>query len=98
MSKLLLVIFSILVFFIAIILILIYKEKYSLSKKIKSFSTLILSPNEQENHPDINTKNLYLNEYRLFKFVRSQYKVLTFYVNSEDRIFYLSEEGTIFYC
>ena len=98
MSQFLLVIFSILVFFIAMVLVLIYKEKYSLSKKTKNFSPLILSPNEQENNPDINTKNWYLHKNRLFKFGRSQYKGLTFYISSEDRIYYLSEEGKIVYC
>ena len=98
MSQFLLVIFSILVFFIAMILVLIYKEKYSLSKKTKNFFPLILSPNEQENNPDINTKNWYLHKNRLFKFGRSQYKGLTFYVSSEDRIYYLSEEGIKVYC
>ena len=98
MSKLLIVLFSILVFFFATFLILIYKEKYNLSKKTKSFLSLIITPNEQENNPDINTKNWYLHKNRLFKFGRSQYKGLTFYVSSEDRIYYLSEEGTKVYC
>ena len=98
MSKLLIVLFSILVYFFATFLILIYKEKYNLSKKTKSFLSLIITPNEQENNPDINTKNWYLHKNRLFKFGRSQYKGLTFYVSSEDRIYYLSEEGTKVYC
>lgn len=98
MSKLLIVLFSILVFFFATFIILIYKEKYNLSKKTKSFLSLIITPNEQENNPDINTKNWYLHKNRLFKFGRSQYKGLTFYVSSEDRIYYLSEEGTKVYC
>mgnify|MGYP001330462225 CR=1 FL=1 len=98
MPKLLIVLFSILVFFFATFLILIYKEKYNLSKKTKSFSSLITTPNEQENNPDINTKNWYLHKNRLLKFGRSQYKGLTFYVSSEDRIYYLSEEGTKVYC
>ena len=98
MPKFLLVIFSILVFFIAIILKLICKKKYSLSKKTKSFAPLILTPNEQENNPDINTKNWYLHKSRLFKFGRSQYKGLTFFVSSENRIYYISEKGTKVYC
>ena len=98
MPKLLLVLFSIFGFLIAIFLILIYKEKYNLSKKIKHFSPLILTPNEQENNPDISTKDWYLHKTRLFKFGRSQYKGLTFYISSEERIYYLSEEGTKVYC
>ena len=98
MQKLLLVLFSIFGFLIAIFLLLIYKEKYNLSKKIKRFSPLILTPHEQVNNPDINTNNWYLHKRRLFKFGRSQYKGLTFYISSEERIYYLSEEGTKVYC
>lgn len=98
MPKLFIALFSILVIFVAIFIILIYKDKYNLSKKIKSFLPLLLTSNEQENNPDINTKNWYLHKVRLFKFGRSQYKGLTFYVSSEDRIYYLSEEGTKVYC
>ena len=32
------------------------------------------------------------------KFRRSQYKGLTFFVSSENRIYYLSEEGHKVYC
>jgi len=98
MPQLLLVLFYTFGFLIAIFLLLIYKEKYNLSKKIKRFSTLILTPQEQVNNPDINTENWYLHKNRLFKFGRSQYKGLTFYVSSEDRIYYLTEEGIKVYC
>ena len=98
MSKLLIVLFSILVYFFATFLILIYKEKYNLSKKTKSFLSLIITPNEQENNPDINTNNLYLPKFELFKFGRSKYKGFNFYVSSEDKIYYFSEEGTKVHC
>ena len=98
MANLLLVLLSIVGFFIAIFLIFIYKEKYKISKNIKSFPPLVLTPDEKENNPDINTNNWYLHKSRLSKFGRSQYKGLTFYISSEERIYYLSEEGTKVYC
>ena len=98
MANLLLVLLSIVGFFIAIFLIFIYKEKYKISKNIKSFPPLVLTPYEEENNPDINTNNWYLHKRRLSKFGRSQYKGLTFYVSPEDRIYYLSEQGTKVYC
>ena len=98
MANLLLVLLSIVGFFIAIFLIFIYKEKYKISKNIKSFPPLVLTPDEKENNPDINTNNWYLHKSRLSKFGRSQYKGLTFYVSPEDRIYYLSEQGTKVYC
>tara|TARA_Y100000739_G_C20444285_1_gene389305 strand:- start:483 stop:779 length:297 start_codon:yes stop_codon:yes gene_type:complete len=98
MSKLLLVIFSIFVFSIPIFLLLIYKKKYNRLSKTNSFSPLIPTTKEQEYNPDINTNNWDLHKNRLIKFGRSQYKGLTFFVNSEDRIYYLSEKGTKVYC
>ena len=53
---------------------------------------------EVELNPDINTLNWNLHKLRLEKFRRSQYKGLTFFVSSENRIYYLSEEGDKFYC
>ena len=97
MTKLLLVLFWLFVFFIPIFLLFIYK-KYSRSIKRKSFSPLIFSPKQKEYNPDINTNNWYLHKNRLMKFGRSQYKGLTFFISSEDRIYYLSEEGTKIYC
>ena len=98
MSKLFLVFFTIFFFFIPIFLLLIYKKKYNRLIKTKSFLHLIPTPNEQEYNPDINTNNWDLHRNRLIKFGRSQYKGLTFFVNSEDRIYYLSEKGNKVYC
>ncbi len=98
MSKLLFILFSIFVIFIAIYLILIYKKKYIRSKRRKRFSPSITTYKEQENNPDLNTNNWYLHKNRLIRFGRSQYKGLTFFVSSENRIYYLSEEGTKVYC
>ena len=53
---------------------------------------------EVELNPDINTLNWDLHKFRLDKFKRSQYKGLTFFVSSENRIYYLSEEGDKVYC
>ena len=53
---------------------------------------------EVELNPDINTLNWDLHKLRLDKFRRSQYKGLTFFVSSENRIYYLSEEGDKVYC
>ena len=53
---------------------------------------------EVELNPDINTLNWDLHKLRLDKFRRSQYKGLTFFISSENRIYYLSEEGHKVYC
>ena len=98
MSNLLLIIFSIFVFFVPIFLLFLYEKKYIRSAKIKSFPPLVSTPKEQEYNPDINTNNWKLHKNRLIKFGRSQYKGLTFFVSSENRIYYLSEEGTKVYC
>jgi len=53
---------------------------------------------ELELNPDISTDNWELHKLRLDKFKRSQYKGLTFFVSSENEIYYLSEEGDKVYC
>ena len=98
MSKLLLFLFIIFLFLIIIFLPSIYCKKYNRLKKTKSFFPLILSINEEEYNPDFNTNNWYLHKNRLLKFGRSQYKGLTFFVNSEDKIYYLTEKGKKVYC
>ena len=67
-------------------------------KRIKSFSHFIPSIEEKELNPDINTDDWDLHKKRLDKFRRSQYKGLTFFITSEDRIYYLSENGNKVYC
>ena len=74
------------------------KRKYDRTTKTSSFSQFVPTTNEQEYNPDINTKNWDLHKIRLNKFGRSQYKGLTFFISSEDRIYYLSEKGTKVYC
>ena len=86
------------VFLIFIFLQLIYKKPINRSIKKISFGSLITAEKEEEYNPDINTKNWDLHKNRLIKFGRSQYKGLTFFVSSEDRIYYLSKEGNKVYC
>ena len=89
---------AIFVFLILLFLLLIYKKPLNRSIKKNSFRSLIPSEKEEDHNPDINTKNWDLHKNRLIKFGRSQYKGLTFFVNSEDRIYYLSKEGNKVYC
>ena len=86
------------VFLILIFLLLLYKKPLNRSIKKNSSRTLIPTEKEEENNPDINTKNWDIHKNRLIKFGRSQYKGLTFFVSSEDRIYYLSKEGNKVYC
>ena len=98
MPSLLLVLFTLFILFICIFFLVNYKKLYNRPTKISGFAQLIPSANEQECNPDINTKNWDLHKIRLNKFGRSQYKGLTFFISSEDRIYYLSEKGTKVYC
>ena len=72
-------------------------DKYLKKKLTKKF---FYKPEnkELELNPDVNTLNWDLHKLRLDKFRRSQYKGLTFFVSSENRIYYLSEEGHKVYC
>ena len=95
------ILFILLFIFISAYLFFIffYSERNKRSiKKIKSFSHFIPSFKERELNPDINTDNWDLHKKRLEKFRRSQYKGLTFFITSEDRIYYLSENGNKIYC
>ena len=86
-------------FFVLLFLLFFYsKRNKGLAKK-----TTIIPPyepflKEQEFNPDISTDNWALHKLRLEKFKRSQYKGLTFFVSSENRIYYLSEKGNKVYC
>jgi len=78
---------------------LFYKRKHqSLIKKTRIFVPLITSLKEQKINPDVNTNNWNLHRQRLAKFGRSQYRGLTFFVSSQNKVFYLSEKGTKVYC
>ena len=74
------------------------KRKKRSAKKVKINEPHIPFLKEQESNPDISTDNWDLHKLRLEKFRRSQYKGLTFFVSSENRIYYLSEKGDKVYC
>jgi len=86
-------------FFVLIFLLFFYSKRNKKSaKKIIISPTYVPFLKEQEFNPDISTDNWDLHKLRLDKFKRSQYKGLTFFVSSENRIYYLSEEGDKVYC
>ena len=96
MTVILLILLSWIVFFVLLLPIFFYLKR----NKKSSIKTLIGTPflKEQEFNPDISTENWDLHKIRLEKFGRSQYKGLTFFVSSENRIYYLSEKGDKVYC
>ena len=95
-----LLILLLLIVFLVLLFLLIFdsKQKKRLAKKLKINEPYVPFLKEQEFNPDISTDNWDLHKLRLDKFRRSQYKGLTFFVSSENRIYYLSEEGHKVYC
>ena len=86
-------------FFVLLFLLFFYsKRNRGLAQKTTIIRTYVPFLKEQEFNPDISTDNWDLHKLRLDKFKRSQYKGLTFFVSSENRIYYLSEEGVKVYC
>ena len=86
-------------FFVLLFLLFFYsKLNRRLAKKTTIIPTYVPYLKEQEFNPDISTDNWDLHKLRLDKFKRSQYKGLTFFVSSENKIYYLSEEGDKVYC
>ena len=86
-------------FFVLILLIFFYsKRNRGLAQKTTISPTYVPFLKEQEFNPDISTENWDLHKHRLDRFKRSQYKGLTFFVSSENKIYYLSEEGDKVYC
>ncbi len=89
-----------LILFFGLLLSIFFYSK----RNIKSAKKTIISQpyipflKEQEFNPDINTDNWDLHKLRLEKFRRSQYKGLTFFISSQNRIYYLSEQGEKVYC
>ena len=99
MTNILLILFLLIVFFVLLFLLFLYsKRKKRLDKKTKISTSYIPFLKEQEFNPDVSTDNWDLHKLRLDKFKRSQYKGLTFFVSSENRIYYLSEKGDKVYC
>ena len=86
-------------FFVVLLSIFFYSRLNNKSSKKTTISpTYVPFTKEQEFNPDISTDNWDLHKLRLDKFKRSQYKGLTFFLSSENRIYYLSEEGDKVYC
>ena len=86
-------------FFVLLLLLFLYsKRNRGLARKTTISPTYVPFLKEQEFNPDISTDNWDLHKLRLDKFKRSQYKGLTFFVSSENRIYYLSEKGDKVYC
>ena len=86
-------------FFVLILLLFFYSKRNNKSAKKTTISqTYLPFLKEQQFNPDISTDNWDLHKLRLDKFKRSQYKGLTFFVCSENKIYYLSEEGDKVYC
>ena len=94
MTNILLILFFVLLFF----LLYYSKRNRGLAQKTTINPTYVPFLKEQEFNPDISTDNWDLHKLRLDKFKRSQYKGLTFFVSSENKIYYLSEEGDKVYC
>jgi len=99
MTNILLILFLLIVFFVLLFLLFIDSKRNNKSTKKTTISpTYFPFLKEQEFNPDISTDNWDLHKLRLDKFRRSQYKGLTFFVSSENKIYYLSEEGDKVYC
>ena len=99
MTNILLILFLLIVFFVLLFLLFVDSIRNNKSvKKTKITPTYIPFLKEQEFNPDISTDNWDLHKLRLNKFRRSQYKGLTFFLSSENKIYYLSEEGDKVYC
>ena len=99
MINILLILFLLIVFFVLLFLLFVDSIRNNKSAKKTTISaTNVPFLKEQEFNPDISTDNWDLHKLRLDKFRRSQYKGLTFFVSSENKIYYLSEEGDKVYC
>jgi len=86
-------------FFVLLFLLFFYSRRNNKSaKKTTIIPTYVPFLKEQEFNPDKSTDNWDLHKLRLNKFKRSQYKGLTFFLSSENRIYYLSKEGDKVYC
>ena len=99
MTSILLILFLLILFFVLLFLLFFYsKRNKKLAQKTTIGQTYLPFLKEQEFNPDMSTDNWDLHKLRLDKFRRSQYKGLTFFITSENRIYYLSEAGDKVYC
>jgi len=87
------------VFFFFILLVITFILYLSGNKQTKLPENFFYKTQFKEKYnPDVDTINWDLHRNRLKKFGRSQYKGLTFFVSTDNRIYYLSEEGYKVYC
>ena len=86
------------VFFILLSFFSFYSKRNKKRAKKRIIISSSLSSLKEQFDPDLNTDNWDLHKVRLEKFRRSQYKGLTFFLSSENRIYYLSEKGCKIYC
>ena len=98
MTNILLILFFVILLLLLLLLLFYSKRNNKSAKKTTISPTYVPFLKEQEFNPDISTDNWDLHKLRLDKFKRSQYKGLTFFVSSENKIYYLSEEGDKVYC
>ena len=99
LTNILLILLLLIIFLVLLFLLSLYsKRNKTLAQKTIISPTFIPFLKEQQFNPDINTDSWDLHKLRLDKFKRSQYKGLTFFVSSENRIYYLSEQGDKVYC
>ena len=98
-TNILLILILLSVFFVLLITSFFYSKRNKKSAKRTKISVPYKTfLKVQEFNPDISTDNWDLHKLRLEKFKRSQYKGLTFFVSSENKIYYLSEAGDKVYC
>ncbi len=83
-------------FLLLLIIFILYLSGYKQTKLPENF--FYKTQFKEKYNPDVDTINWDLHRNRLKKFGRSQYKGLTFFVSSDNRIYYLSEEGDKVYC
>ena len=99
MINFLLITIFLIVFLVLLSISIFYSKRNKRpAKKRIIIPSFIPSLKEQKYNPDISTDDWDLHKLRLDKFRRSQYKGLTFFVSSENRIYYLSEKGVKVYC
>ena len=99
MTRILLILFLLIVFFVLLFPLFFYsKRSKNLAQKTTICPTYVPFLKEKEFNPDISTDDWDLHKLRLDKFRRSQYKGLTFFITSENRIYYLTEAGDKVYC
>ena len=89
-----------LVFFLLLLKLIFFHSRRNIRSAQKTIISKTYVPflKEEEFNPDLSTDNWDLHKLRLEKFKRSQYKGLTFFVISENRIYYVSEKGDKVYC